>query len=299
MKRVLVTGASGFIGKHTLDKLVNLGYEVHAISRKEVNSDSAITWHILDLLNQNETTKLIEKIKPSHLLHLAWDVTSGYLNSPNNYEWGKASLHLIKEFEKHGGKRAVIAGTCFQYDHTDGICNEQTTPRTPKSIYGTCKQSLQEEFETFCKKTGLSGAWGYIFFLYGPDEYPNRLVPSVINSLLKNEKADCSECTQVRDFLYSKDVADAFVTILDSNAEGAINIGSGEGIELKVIVDKIAEILDKKDLLNLGARPMPKDEPPRIEADTTRLREELNWKPKYSIEDGLKTTIDYNSQYFL
>lgn len=293
MKKILITGASGFIGRHTLDKLKNLGYEVHALAFKNPIKSIDVHWHIVDLHKQKDVSKLIKEIQPSHLLHLAWNVSPGYLNSCNNFDWVVLSLNLFKEFQQNGGKRIVVAGTCFQYDHQDEICNEETTLRKPASIYGACKQSLQTMLESFSKQTDLSTAWGNIFFIYGENESPARLVSSVIISLLKNESANCTEGTQIRDFLYVEDVADAFVHLVDSDIQGTMNIGSGQAIELKNIINNLAKILTKTELINLGARAMPKDEPAQIVADTTRLKNELNWQPKYTLNDGLIKTVKW------
>lgn len=298
MKKVLVTGASGFIGRHTLEKLKNLGYEVYALAFNQPLNSVDVHWHIVDLFDYQQVSKLMGEVQPTHLLHFAWDVSSGYLNSANNFDWVSASSNLFECFQKNGGQRIVVSGTCFQYSHKDGLCNEETTSREPNSIYGECKQSLQIILEDFSKKTGISSSWGNVFFLYGENESPSRLVSSVIISLLKNEFANCTEGTQIRDFLYVEDVADAFVRLLDSDIQGAINIGSGNPVQLKDIINTIANILNKTELVKLGARPMPENEPPQILADITRLSNELNWQPKYSLEEGLLKTIEWWKNHY-
>lgn len=295
MKKVLVTGASGFIGRHTIDKLKASGYEVHAIAFKNPLTTIDVIWHTVDLLNFAETAKLIEKLKPTHLLHLAWDVSPGYLNSLNNFEWVNASINLMKEFQKHNGKRIVMSGTCLQYKEIDSPYNEETTPRVPSFVYGTCKQALQSMLEIFSAQTGISYAWGYVFFLYGKYEYPYRLVPSVMDALIRGENIDCTSGQQIRDFLYVEDVADAFVRLLDSDFQGSINIASGQALQLKELINKIVDLSNNKNLVNIGGKPTPQNERYQILADTSRLKTVLNWTPKYSINEGLIEYFDWRN----
>src|SRR3954463_8273934 len=207
MKKVLVTGASGFIGRQCLSILQARGYTVHAVSsRIATGIRSGIHWHHADLLDAGESFRLFQEVRPTHLLHLAWCTKPGdYWNSPENTHWMEASLNLLKFFSRHGGKRVLMAGTCAEYEWKDGLCSEITTPLVPTSLYGTSKRDLQLRLDAYATENDLSAAWGRIFFVYGPHEHPARLVPSVIQSLLKNEPARCSTGEQRRDFLFSED----------------------------------------------------------------------------------------------
>jgi nucleoside-diphosphate-sugar epimerase len=139
----------------------------------------------------------------------------------------------------------------------------------------------------------LSAAWGRIFFLYGPHEHPARLVPHVIRGLLRREPVACTEGTQIRDYLYVRDVASAFVSLLDSDVTGAVNISSGQSLEVREIIYQIADQLDGRELVRLGALPAAGDEPPLLVGDTLRLKREVGWTPGYSLSDGLAETIQW------
>jgi nucleoside-diphosphate-sugar epimerase len=298
MKQVLLTGASGFIGRHAILPLVTRGYEVHCVSRTvkpdAIPDEKHVIWHNVNLLDRNDMKILFDTVSPTALIHLAWDVTPGsYLESSNNFDWLVASLHLLKEFAESGGIRAVYAGTCFEYDLRYGYCNENLTPTVPSTYYGSCKHQLQSISEKYADKKGFGFAWGRIFYPYGPYEYPTRLVPSVIQSLLKDNPAQCTDGNQIRDFLHIADVSDAFAAILDSEVIGIINIGSGKPVSIKELVMKIAQLLGKDDEIQLGALPSRKDEPPFIVADTGRLRKEVRWCQKYSLEEGIRDTISW------
>jgi nucleoside-diphosphate-sugar epimerase len=225
-------------------------------------------------------------------------VTPGsYLESINNFDWLVSGLHLLNEFAESGGIRALCAGTCFEYDLRYGYCNENLTPAVPSTYYGSCKHQLQTIGEKYADERGFNFAWGRIFYPYGPFEYPARLVPSVIQALLKGEPAQCTHGNQIRDFLHVTDVADAFVTLLDSEVTGIVNIGSGKPISIKELVMQIAQFLGKEEDIQLGTFPAREDEPPFIVADTTRLRKEVRWCQKYSLEEGIMDTISWWKNY--
>ncbi len=290
---MLLTGAAGFIGRHCLELMLEKGYEVHAVSTRSFSDNvEGLHWHRADLTEPAHVRKLMEKIAPTKLLHLAWYVTPGSCwSSLENIRWVEASLQLLREFINCGGRRVVVSGSCAEYDWRYGYCSEELTPAGPRSLYGAGKHALQVMVDALSLEGGLSAAWGRIFFLYGPHEHPGRLVPSVINSLLRGEPAECTHGKQLRDFLYVKDVAAALVKLLESDFEGPVNIASGEAVALKTIINAIAHQLDGQDLLRLGARPVPEREPPILVAETELLRRQVGWKPAYTLEQGLEETI--------
>ena len=296
MTKVLVTGASGFLGRHVLNSLLKRGITVDAVTSnpESFRIDPDCTWHVANLLVPDQVATLMRQVQPTHLLHLAWYAIPGkYWTAPENFAWVQASLELLKQFQAFGGQRVVMAGTCAEYDWGYGYCSEEITPKQATSVYGICKSALQTMLDAYSENAGFSSAWGRIFFLYGPYENPKRFVASTIRSLLKGESARCSHGNQIRDFLYVQDVADAFATLLFSNVIGAVNIASGQPVTLKTIVFQIAEQLGKSNLVRLGVLPVSDKEPPLLVANTHRLTQEVNWHPKYDLATGLKLTIDW------
>ena len=296
MKRVLLTGGSGFIGRNTIYYLLEKGYEVHIVYRNKILKEYTdyAEWHHCDLLNYRMQRILLNKISPTHLLHFAWEATPNvYKTSKENLNWVSATEHLLINFTKSGGYRAVIAGTCFEYDWKFKLCKEKLTPLKPTTLYGECKKNMQQIAEQLLYKNMLSIAWGRIFFLYGPYENKSRLVASVINSLLKGNPALCSHGNQTRDFMFVKDISSAFVSLLDSDVESTINIASGVPVKLKDVINMIAKKIGWEDLVKLGAIPTSDNEQSIIIADTSRLNNELEWFPKYTLSKGLEETINW------
>lgn len=293
MKRVLVTGGRGFIGRHCLPRLATAGYEIHAVTNHAVaESRHGLEWHRADLFDAPSVRALIRKVSPSHLLHLAWVTEPGsYWTSPENLRWVAASLELLHAFREAGGVRAVAAGSCAEYDWSSGVCSEANTPLAPATLYGVSKQALGAILASFAEQTGLSAAWGRVFFPYGPGEHPTRLVAAVINALLANRPALCGTGEQQRDFVHVEDAASAFVALLDSALTGPVNIGSGNAVAVRDVVLAIADLLGRRDLVRLGALPARADEPPVLAADITRLSRELGWQPRFDLGSGLDDAI--------
>ncbi len=300
-KRVLVTGAGGFIGRHSLEPLRAAGYEVHAaLSARATSAPPAVALpsgaqvHRADLLDIQAIDALIEAVRPTHLLHFAWIVTPGvYWSSAENYRWLAASRHLMCRFAESGGVRAVMAGSCAEYDWSQvEVCRERTSPLANESgktvaAYAECKIALQQALENAGREQGVSTAWGRLFFQFGPGEHPQRLVASVILDLLSGREALCTHGRQIRSFLHGADVGAAFAALLDSDVEGPVNIGSGERISIAELLEQIARQIGRPDLLQLGARGAAPGEPAILVPDIGRLRDEVGFSPRVTLDAGL------------
>lgn len=297
MKRVLITGASGFVGRHCLAPLLARGYEVHAVSlRKHAATEklTAVHSYTADLLDGEQISALLAEVRPTHLLHCAWYAVPGkYWTATENLRWVEAGQYLLKAFAEQGGQRVVGVGSCAEYDWSEGHCSEFATPLKPATLYGACKHAFQILLAAFSRQTKLSAAWGRLFFLYGPHEPAERLVASAIRSILLEEPARCSPGEQIRDFLYVQDAADALVALLDSVIEGPVNIASGEPLSVAEVVREIGNQLERPNLVQLGALPASPNEPPLLLADVTRLRDEIGWRPQYDLASGLAETINW------
>jgi nucleoside-diphosphate-sugar epimerase len=295
MKRVLVTGATGCLGRHALPLLVARGWDVQGVTSKQAPPEVAgVTWHRANLLNAAEAQALVEGADATHLLHFAWFVAPGkWATAPENLDWLAASLALVRAFRQAGGTRLVTAGSCLEYDWNYGYCSEALTPCAPHTIYGASKHALQLLTSALTKDGPMNSAWGRIFFLYGPHEHPDRLVAAVIRSLLAGKPAKCSHGRQIRDYLFAEDVAHAFVALLENSVTGPVNIASGRAITLKEIIVRIGELIGRPELIRLGAIPAAPTDVPLVVADTSRLSKALGWQPRVDLDTGLTRTIEW------
>jgi len=285
VKRVIVTGASGFIGEATLAPLIERGFEVHVLGRRAA---PRTTHHAIDLLNDDPAVLLVA-IAPTHLLHLAWYAEPGkFWSAAQNLDWVAASLRLARGFAAAGGARLVAAGSCAEYDWTgDGLLDEATTPLRPATLYGIAKATLFSVLTAAAPVLGLSFAWGRVFFPYGPFEKPGRLLSGILDGIAANEAVALSEGTQQRDFLHVDDAGAAFAALLDGAVEGPVNIGSGAAVAVRDFATAAGEAANGAHLLRHGARPLQPGEPQLLVATTRRLAAEVGVTPRHTLASGL------------
>ncbi len=277
-KKVILTGSTGLIGKEAVLPLKNAGFEVICLTSKNC-----------DLFDRANVVTFFEKFKAEYLLHFAWFTGENYLSSEINKQYLDSSLFMLEQFAKTGGKRAVFAGTCFEYQFKDTPLKE-TDSLEPKTLYAECKVEVNEKATEFCSKNGISFGWGRIFYVYGHNEGPTRLTASILNKLKNNEIMQVNYGQLEKDYIFTKDIAQAFTAFLDSNVTGAVNIGTGKAVSLEEYAQTAARILGKEHLLDI--KHLETSQPQKIVADISRLRNEVGYVPKYDIYTGLKEIID-------
>ena len=139
--KVLLTGASGFLGRYVLDSLRRQNIETVMLGRQRARNSSFANFIEADLLAAPEDfSALMTQEKATHLLHLAWYAEPGkFWSSPQNLRWVNATVRLVEAFCDAGGQRVVIAGSCAEYEQSQSLCREDHTPLNPATIYGTAK----------------------------------------------------------------------------------------------------------------------------------------------------------------
>jgi nucleoside-diphosphate-sugar epimerase len=286
-----LTGASGFIGNHAIAPLAERGFEIHAVGRTPPN-DPRASFHQVDLLRSNDVREAARAIVATHLLHFAWNVEPGrFWDGADNLDWTGASLLLLRYFAEAGGRRAVLAGSCAEYQWGGERLDEALTPCMPATLYGVAKNATRQVAEAYAAAFGLSVAWGRIFFVYGPGEKPGRLVSAAVAALRTGQAFPTTEGWQRRDFLHVADVAGGFAALLDSGVRGSVNIASGSAVPVRSVLLAISNYVGGTDLIKFGARPMAPNDPPVIEASVTRIREEVGYHPRFELEAGLRDTL--------
>lgn len=293
MPKVLVTGATGFLGRACLRALKESGAEIVGTYRGDIPEGyDFVTWAQADLTDPAAIQALCAAHQPSHLLALAWYMGPGNQQAVENFRWLQHSIDLLFAFAEAGGERVTFCGSCMEYDWSlEEPFVEEASRLTPDTEYGAAKTALYRVFEPLCSKLGLSGSWGRPYFLYGPGENPRRLAADVIISLLEGREALCTHGRQKRDFLHVDDVADAMVRLLWSDYEGALNIGSGAAVPLASLIQEAGRQIGASELIKLGAREARPGDPELVEADVTRLNDILGWQPKFTLETGIADTV--------
>lgn len=292
--RVLLTGATGFLGRHCLDRLLATDVaEIHAVSRSGKGEASPrVASHAVDLLRTNEAEALLAEVRPTHLVHAAWIATPGiYGSSPENLAWLRASVALFEAFGRNGGRRLVGLGTSAEYAPVASPARETLTPLAPQSIYGRCKLACGFALGAAAEAHGFSAAWMRVFLPFGPGDTTGRLIPTVLAALRAGNDVPLTDGTQVRDFIYAPDIADMTVRLLQSNEQGAFNCGTGRGVAVRDVIAGIAAQLGAGARLKFGAIPMRPGEPPNLVADMSEVRTRLGWHAPTPLAEALAKTI--------
>jgi nucleoside-diphosphate-sugar epimerase len=291
--KVLVTGAAGFVGSHVVVALARRGAEPIALVRSgaDVRKFAEVQvveadYHDLDAVGEAFST-----VGPTTLVHSAWRLAprNDYLNDPGNLEELASSLRLFRLACREGCSRVVGVGTCLEYEESDGPTREDT-PLHPRTVYGAAKAALFLATESWALTAGVSFAWPRLYYPFGPGETSSRLVPTVVNALLRGERVATTAGGQRRSFLFVEDVADAIAAISLSDAEGAFNIGAGEVLPVRELVERLADAIGRPDLIDVGALPPRLGDPDVLWPDTTRLGS-LGWEPKRTLDEALEETI--------
>lgn len=291
-KKVLITGGTGFIGRNVVAELIKRGYEVHSLVFPPFAPEQkGLVQYEMNLMDSNAVDKFLSEHHFENLIHLAWYVGKGCHIADQNIDWTISTLNLLTSFQKYGGKTFVGAGTISEYEYKFGYLLEDETPTSPETLYGESKNSVYKIAKTFCKQHDMKFKWPRIFNLYGPNEKPQRLMPSVINSCLKGEDVKVSDCLKFQDYLHVEDTARGIVEVFESSLQGAVNICSGKPVQLRYIVNKIAELTNFKGNILWGAIPAAFGD--EVVVGNNDKLKSIGWSPKYTLDEGLQQTINW------
>jgi nucleoside-diphosphate-sugar epimerase len=285
--KVIVTGASGYLGRHVLQRLRLRGAEVLVLGRSLPAGFEHLPLLHADMLETRDFTPLLEEAGATHLLHLAWYAEYGkYWASPLNLRWVDASLRLLQAFGETGGRHAFVAGTCAEYDWSYGYLREETTPMLPQGLYGTAKDATRRLATAVCAQQGVSLAWGHVFYPFGPGEAPKRMLPSLVDVFRGRAAPFGVNTSAFRGMLPVADAAEAFVHLLDKGCDGRFNICGGQPVSIEAVVRTLARLCDADPTPVLALASARAGDPPMLVGDNTRLLA-TGWRQAQTLEQGL------------
>lgn len=269
-KKILLTGAAGFVGYKVFTNLINDNFSIRAIVRKSgkkfIEENKLLTDLIIvdDLFNKSENWWFEQCKGIDTIIHTAWYTEPGkYLQSTKNIDCLIGSLNIVKGAIKAGVRRFVGIGTCFEYDLNVGDISV-TTPLKPKSLYSSSKVALFSILTELLRKETMEFVWCRLFYLYGDGEDDRRLVPYIHNRLSKNKTVELTSGKQIRDYLDVSDASKIISYVSVNKHQGPINICSGIPITIKELAEKIADKYGSRNLLKFGARPENIVDPSRV-----------------------------------
>jgi nucleoside-diphosphate-sugar epimerase len=298
--RVLLTGATGFIGSHFAHHLINAGYKIIATKREQSDFSrvqdirNEIIW--INTNHENWDKKIIEN-RPDILIHTAWEgVKASDRNDwklqSGNYDF---SMHLFNLCIEGGVKKVIALGSQDEYGIYSGRINELYLPQ-PADAYGTAKLSTSHYMRIICQGKNIPWYWLRVFSVFGPDENPSWLLPQVIRSLTLNKPIALTPGEQSYDFMYISDFIQNVSLILNKsdNNSGIYNLGSGEAISIKALLSKLPKLLSvSENLLQFGKIPYRQVQSMHMESDSEKFRKEFGRIIARDIDSALNETVEY------
>lgn len=292
MKRLLITGARGFLGGRLVRRLANEGcFELTAVTSlaEYLDVPANVLVEHTDLLDLRAIDALMRRVCPEVCVHLAWgQKESNYRNALSNYQWLAASISLFAQFQAMGGEQFLFAGSSGEYEDQMGGSSE-TQQLRQMSLYGRCKKTASELFLTSGSDMQVQVA--RCFTIYGPgDTHPFGAIPAAILALMKGETFICENPRALRDYIYIDDAAEAIVRLLKSDYSGAFDIGSGIPRCMRDVFSEIANQLNCPERVfyrgDSGVETV-------LTADNTFLREMLQMSECISFPEGIRRSIAY------
>jgi len=303
-KEILVTGGAGFIGANLARKLIELNYRINLVLKKSSNTwrikdvlDKVKIYHI-DLLDKNKLIRTVSKINPAFIIHLA--TYSNYCSQsdvePMMEANIKGTLNLLIASKNINYKLFINTGSSSEY----GIKNKPMSEKDfiePISFYAAAKASATLLCQAFAKEHKKSIVTLRPFSVYGPYEEKNRFIPTIIKAVIENKPIKLTPGNQRRDFIYVQDVVDIYIKTISCGKKLSghiLNMGTGIEYTNDEVVKTLFKEAGKKVIIEKGAYPVRTWDTQHWVANTVKAQTILGWKPKFSLEKGLRETYLWN-----
>ena len=270
MKTILLTGASGFVGKQIFKALSASNFRIVPVVRtgkeSSFQSQSNVDRIVCSSdIFQESTDWWAEQCEGIDVvIHAAWYAEPRkYLQSSKNMDCLVGSLNFARGAVIAGVKRFVGIGTCFEYDLSAGVLSKDS-PLNPLTPYASTKVALYMALSHWLPEQSVEFAWCRLFYLYGEGEDERRLVPYLHKQLVKGEEVELTSGKQIRDFLDVSEAGRVIAEVAAGEQHGPINVCSGEPITVRQLAEQIGDTYGRRDLLKFGSRPDNLVDPPCV-----------------------------------
>lgn len=297
--RIFVTGGSGFLGAETVRLAVEAGHECAVLLRGEVESTRlaplAPRLRLLrgDLFAPESYREGLRDFAPDAVVHCAWrGVAGAERNDVGQLDNIVATGRLAEAAAESGARSLVGVGSQAEYGLLSGRVAEEA-PTEPTTLYGVAKLAAGRALLAIAAERGLRGAWGRVFSLYGPGEARPWLVPSLIRAFAAGRSPDLTACEQIWEFTHVFDAAAALLALLESEASGVFNIGSGEPVPLRDAVSMLRDLTAPQVEPGFGRTPYRADQIMHLEADISRICRATHWRPAVPLAKGFAETVGW------
>jgi nucleoside-diphosphate-sugar epimerase len=269
-QNILVTGGTGFVGRHICAALERCGHRITLVTRAEKDFPKDEFQSVKRVISTEDLFRESSDWWSNAcqgidiVIHAAWFTEPGeYLQSTKNLDCLSGTLNLAKGCAQAGVKRFAGIGTCFEYDLSEGLLSTRS-PLKPETPYAASKAATYSVLSEWLPTQAISFIWCRLFYLYGEGEDERRFVPYLRSKLNAGEPAQLTSGEQIRDYLDAREAGRLIAKAALSEHEGAANICSGVPTTIREFATRIAEEYGRTDLLHFGARPTNLVDPPSV-----------------------------------
>jgi nucleoside-diphosphate-sugar epimerase len=304
--RVLLTGASGFVGSHLLARFLRTGEHALAVVLRPGAPPRRIG-HLLkqveiiegDLARPEALAEPMRRFGPDLVLHAAWA-------GPNtkNRDHAQHADHVIHTIElaklahATGARHFIGIGSQAEYGAA-AVRTDEEQPARPVTLYGTAKLCAGLLAGKLCSTFGIRFAWVRLFAAYGPEEDPAWLIPSMCRALLAGQRPATTPGEQRWDYLYVEDAAEAIHRVaVVPRATGTFNLGSGRVNTIRKVIEIIRDLINPQAPVGFGELAYGPHQVMHMEANIDRLRQATGWEPETDLATGLRRTVDWFRQAY-
>ena len=285
--RVLVTGATGFIGHHVVRSLLAAGHRVLGMSRSPMQARSLTNFDLCAYQMGEPLLRTVTEWMPEAVVHLAWEGIPDFSRQRCMRNVDDQTEFLRAVLELPSVSRIVVAGSCHEYGATPGR-SSGAVEVTPDSDFGNAKVLIHQTLRTGCPRAQVGLTWLRLFYVYGPGQRLESLVPSVLHQLASGDTPVVEQPDDARDFVYVSDVAEAFERAIHSTrAHDVIDLGFGQLQLVREVVDAAISGTDVT-FRPTGGCPQPPLE--GLWANLDAARDLLGWRPTTSLVEGIRLT---------
>jgi UDP-glucose 4-epimerase len=297
--RVVITGATGFIGSSVLEEFLKVGAKVIVLLRDEsdchrISSKSGYDSLTYKSLDDKTVVAALKLFEPNIFIHCAWHGVGGDTRNEGFQILDNMPLTLdsVSLANLVGCKHWIGLGSQAEYGNQNKVLNEKV-PLLPTTVYGKAKLSAGIAALALCEAFKITGTWMRVFSTYGPGDAPYWFIPYILQEFIGKKVPKLTACEQMWDYLHVSDAARAVVAVAINSSGGVYNLGSGAALPLKYYVETIRKEMGCNLLPEYGAIPYRQDQVMHLQADISKLKEEAGWRPLVSFEQGIKGVIEY------
>lgn len=288
-----MTGGTGFIGRHVVNKLTGSGNELLLLSRRPETLYSNIVQG--DLSDIQQWGREVQIFKPDAALHLAWESLPDYsaITSVKNLQHG---LNLYAFLADIGCKTIITTGSCWEYGRQSGRLIEDIPQPAPLNAFSAAKNALHWLGAKLTREKEVRFIWTRLFYVYGPRQRPTSLLPYLIRSVREQKFFEIANPEARIDFVYVDDVAEALALLLkkESSEYAVYNIGSGSSTQVKKIIRLVGKFLSER--VQYKAMSDSWQIMPNFYADITAIGQRVGWCPQTDIATGIRKTIEFHRE---